>query len=310
MAYYIELMINGLLIGSLYSMVALGFVLIYKASDILNFAQGEFVMFAGYVVAFMILSESSGLLGGVGLLEYLGPTWGLVFAAILALVVMVGVGYLVEYTLLRHLVGQPVHAIIIATLGLAFFLRGLAQLLFGVESRSFPLPINEDPLFIGDLLLNRTELVAGVICALVFMGVGWFFMKSRSGIALRAIADDTVVSMGMGISVRKYFGIAWAIAGIVALIGAVFWGNASGVDIQLALIGLKVFPVVILGGLDSILGAIVAGLIIGLAESLAAGVLDPYVGGGTKDLTPYVLMILVLMFKPYGLFGKPIIERV
>lgn len=301
--YYVELMINGLLVGMLYSMVALGFVLIYKASDILNFAQGEFVMFAGYVVAFIILTESSGVLGG-------GPGWPLLVAAPVALVVMVGVGYAVEYSLLRHLVGQPVHAIIIATLGLAFFLRGLAQALFGVESRSFPLPISEEPLFIGDLLLNRTELVAGVICAVVFLCVGWFFMKSRSGIALRAIADDTQVSMGMGISVRKYFGIAWAIAGIVALIGAIFWGNATGVDIQLALIGLKVFPVVILGGLDSILGAIIAGLIVGLAESLAAGVLDPYVGGGTKDLTPYVLMILVLMFRPYGLFGKPIIERV
>ena len=301
--YYIELMINGLLVGMLYSMVALGFVLIYKASDILNFAQGEFVMFAGYVVAYIILTESSGVLGD-------GPGLPLLVAVPVAMVVMVGVGYAVEYTLLRHLVGQPVHAIIIATLGLAFFLRGLAQSLFGVESRSFPLPISEEPLFIGDLLLNRTELVAGAICAVVFLAVGWFFMKSRSGIALRAIADDTQVSMGMGISVRKYFGIAWAIAGVVALIGAIFWGNATGVDIQLALIGLKVFPVVILGGLDSILGAIIAGLIVGLAESLAAGVLDPYVGGGTKDLTPYVLMILVLMFRPYGLFGKPIIERV
>ena len=307
MEYYIELVINGLLIGALYSMVALGFVLIYKASDILNFAQGEFVMFAGYVVAFVILTESSGIFAALG---FPGAGLPIIVAIPVALVVMVGVGYAVEYSLLRHLVGQPVHAVIIATLGLAFFLRGVAQALFGVESRNVPLPINQDPLFVGDLLLNRTELIAGVICGLVFLGVGWFFMKSRSGIALRAIADDTTVSMGMGISVRKYFGIAWAIAGIVALIGAVFWGNASGVDIQLALIGLKVFPVVILGGLDSILGAIIAGLIVGLAESLAAGFLDPLVGGGTKDLTPYVLMILVLMFRPYGLFGKPIIERV
>ena len=140
--------------------------------------------------------------------------------------------------------------------------------------------------------------------------MGWFFIKSRYGIALRAIADDQQVSLAMGINVKTFFGIAWAIAGVVALVGGVFWGNASGVDTQLALIGLKVFPVVILGGLDSIIGAIVAGLIIGLVESLAAGFLDPLVGGGTKDLTPYVLMILVLMFKPYGLFGEKIIERV
>jgi branched-chain amino acid transport system permease protein len=292
--YYYELVINGLLVGMLYAMVALGFVLIYKASDVINFAQGEFVMFAGYVLAFGILS--------VGM-----PLW---LAAILALACMVVVGYAVEYTILRHLVGQPVHSIIVATLGLAFFLRGFAQFLFGVESRSFNLPISDEPIFIGEILLNRVELVAGVVCALGFLAIGWFFMKSRSGIALRAIADDNQVSLGMGINVRRYFGIAWAIAGIVALVGAVFWGNASGVDIQLAAIGLKVFPVVILGGLDSIVGAIIAGLIVGLAESLAAGFLDPYVGGGMKDLTPYVLMILVLMFKPYGLFGKANIERV
>ncbi|MEM7254865.1 MAG: branched-chain amino acid ABC transporter permease [Pseudomonadota bacterium] len=292
--YYVELMLNGLLVGSLYSIVALGFVLIYKASDVINFAQGQFVMFAGYVIAFWILS--------VGL-----PMWA---AAPLALVVMVIVGYAVEWAVLRHLIGRPVVAIIMATIGLAFFLEGLAQLLFGVETRSVPLPFNDDPVFIGDLLLNRVELIAAGVAAVGFLLVGWFFIKSRSGIALRAIADDQQVSLAMGINVRRYFGIAWAIAGVVALVGGVFWGNAAGVDTQLALIGLKVFPVVILGGLDSIVGAIVAGLIIGLVESLAAGFLDPIVGGGTKDLTPYVVMILVLMFKPYGLFGKAIIERV
>lgn len=292
--YYVELMLNGLLVGSLYSIVALGFVLIYKASDVINFAQGQFVMFAGYVIAFWILSLNL-------------PMWA---AAPLALVVMVIVGYTVEWAVLRHLIGRPVVAIIMATIGLAFFLEGFAQLVFGVETRSVPLPFSDEPVFIGDILLNRVELVAAGVAAVGFLLVGWFFVKSRSGIALRAIADDQQVSLAMGINVRRYFGIAWAIAGVVALVGGIFWGNAAGVDTQLALIGLKVFPVVILGGLDSIIGAIVAGLIIGLVESLAAGFLDPIVGGGTKDLTPYVVMILVLMFKPYGLFGKPIIERV
>ena len=294
MTYYVELMINGLLVGSLYSIVALGFVLIYKASDVINFAQGQFVMFAGYVIAFWILSVNLHI----------------AIAAVLALVVMVLVGLVVEWAVLRHLIGRPVVAIIMATIGLASFLEGFAQLLFGIETRSVPLPISDDPIFIGDILINSIELIAFGCAAIGFAAVGWFFIKSRKGIALRAIADDQQVSLAMGISVRRYFGLAWAIAGVVALVGGVFWGNATGVDTQLALIGLKVFPVVILGGLDSIVGAIVAGLIIGLVESLAAGFLDPIVGGGTKDLTPYVLMILVLMFKPYGLFGQRIIERV
>ncbi len=292
--YYVELMINGLLIGSLYSIIALGFVLIYKASDVINFAQGEFVMFAGYVIAFFILSMQ----------------FPLIISIPLALVVMVVVGYSVEWLVLQHLIGRPVVAIIMATIGLASFLQGLAQFLFGIETRNVPLPISDDPIFVGDILFNRVELIAAGLTAIGFILFGWFFVQSRTGIALRAIADDQQVSAAMGIDVRKYFAIAWAIAGIVALVGGVFWGNAAGVDVQLALIGLKVFPVVILGGLDSIIGAIVAGLIVGLVESIAAGFIDPLVGGGTKDLTPYVLMILVLMIRPYGLFGKKIIDRV
>ena len=210
--YYVELMLNGLLIGSLYSIVALGFVLIYKASQVINFAQGEFVMFAGYVIAFWILS-----------LEF-----HIAVAAVLALVVMVFVGLLVEWAVLRHLIGRPVVAVIMATIGLASFLQGTAQLLFGVETRSVPLPIDDYPVFIGDLLLNRIELVAAVFAGLGFAAVGWFFIKSRYGIALRAIADDQQVSLAMGIDVKTFFGIAWAIAGVVALVGGVFWGNASG----------------------------------------------------------------------------------
>ena len=195
--YYVELMLNGLLIGSLYSIVALGFVLIYKASQVINFAQGEFVMFAGYVIAFWILSLD----------------FNIVVAAFLALVVMVLVGLLVEWAVLRHLIGRPVVAVIMATIGLASFLQGTAQLLFGVETRSVPLPIDDYPIFIGDLLLNRIELVAAVCSGIGFAAVGWFFIKSRYGIALRAIADDQQVSLAMGINVKTFFGIAWAIAG-------------------------------------------------------------------------------------------------
>ena len=292
--FYVELMINGLLVGTLYSLIALGFVLIYKASDVINFAQGELVMFAGFVLA-------------ACLQQYGLPLWVAILAGFAA---MIGLGFLTERLVLQHLVGRPVVAVIMATIGLAAFLQGLAPLLWGSETKNLPLPLNNDPIFIGDILLSPVELYAAGLSLACMAGFGWFFTKSRTGIALRAIADDQSVAMAMGINVKLYFALAWAIAGIVAAIGGVVWGNLLGVDIQLALIGLKVFPVVILGGLDSIVGAIVGGLIVGLVESVAAGFIDPLVGGGTKDFTPYVLMILVLMVKPYGLFGKEIIERV
>jgi branched-chain amino acid transport system permease protein len=292
--YHIELLLNGLMVGALYSLIALGFVLIYKASDVINFAQGELVMFAGYIVA------ASLQLYGLPLL----------LAILLGLGGMILLGYLVETIVLQHLVGRPVVAIIMATIGLASFLQGLAPFFWGIETKNIPLPISDEPLFLGDILLNRIEVIAGGLSLVLFGVVGWLFTKSRTGIALRAIADDQQVSLAMGIDVKHYFAVAWGIAGIVALVGAIIWGNAIGVDVQLALVGLKVFPVVILGGLDSILGAVVGGLIVGAVESMAAGFIDPYVGGGTKDFTPYVLMILVLMIRPYGLFGKEDIERV
>lgn len=294
MLYYIELFLNGLLVGALYSLIALGFVLIYKASDALNFAQGEFVMFAGYIVAACV--------------QLYG--FPLYVAIAVGIVGMVALGFLVEKLVLQFMIGRPVVAIIMATIGLAAFLQGLAPALWGIETKNIPLPISDEPLFVFDILLNRIELVAAAFALVIFSAVGWLFTKSRMGIALRAIADDQQVSMAMGIDVKRYFGISWAIAGVVALGGALIWGNAIGVDVQLALLGLKVFPVVILGGLDSILGALVGGLIIGAVEAMAAGVIDPYVGGGTKDLTPYVLMIFVLMVRPSGLFGKEDIERV
>jgi branched-chain amino acid transport system permease protein len=292
--FYVELMINGLLVGTLYSLIALGFVLIYKASDVINFAQGELVMFAGFVLAACL--QKYGL-----------PLW---MAILIGFAAMIALGFLTERVVLQHLVGRPVVAVIMATIGLAAFLQGLAPFLWGAETKNLPLPLNNDPIFLGDILLSPVELYAAALSLLCIAGFGYFFTRSRTGIALRAIADDQQVSMAMGINVKLYFALAWAIAGVVAAIGGVVWGNLLGVDIQLALVGLKVFPVVILGGLDSIVGAIIGGLIVGLVESVAAGFIDPLVGGGTKDFTPYVLMILVLMVRPYGLFGKEIIERV
>ena len=166
------------------------------------------------------------------------------------------------------------------------------------------------PLFLGPVMLPPVQLVGAAVSLVFLAGFTWFFLKSRIGVAMRAVADSQQVSMAMGINVQRYFALAWAMAGIVSALGGVIWGAMLGVDNQLPLVGLKVFPVVILGGLDSIIGAVVGGLIVGIVEALAAGYLDPLVGGGTKDFAPYVLMILVLMIRPYGLFGRRRIERV
>jgi branched-chain amino acid transport system permease protein len=183
-------------------------------------------------------------------------------------------------------------------------------IVFGSGTRGVFLPIGDEPINIGPASLPPIQVLGAGVAILFFIAFTWFFKKSRMGVAMRAVADNQQVAQAMGINVERYFALAWAMAGVVSALGGIIWGSMLGVDIQLALVGLKVFPVVILGGLDSIGGALVGGLIVGIVESLAAGYLDPYVGGGTKDFAPYVLMILVLMIRPYGIFGRRQIERV
>jgi branched-chain amino acid transport system permease protein len=288
------LLSNGVLIGLMYSLIALGFVLVYKATDAVNFAQGEFVMIAGFVV--------------VGGLTVAGAPLAVSVAA--GLVAMVGFGFALERVVLRKLIGRPVIAVVMATIGLAAILRGIGP--FGIfqGTRPLPLPLPDEPFVWGPLFIPPIQLVGGAVSLAFLAGFGWFFLKSRKGIAMRAVADNQQVAMAMGINVERYFGLAWAMTGVVSALGGMLWGNMLGVDVNLALVGFKVFPVVILGGLDSIPGAIIGGLIVGIVENAAAGYVDPYVGGGTKDFAPYVLMILALMVRPYGIFGKKIIERV
>jgi branched-chain amino acid transport system permease protein len=288
------LLTNGVLIGLMYSLIALGFVLVYKATDAVNFAQGEFVMIAGFVA--------------VGALTVAGaPLWLSVLAALAG---MIGFGFALERVMLRKLIGRPVIAVVMATIGLAAILRGLGP--FGIfqGTRPLPLPLPDEPIILGPFFLPPIQLAGAAVSIMFLAGFGYFFLKSRKGIAMRAVADNQQVAMAMGINVERYFGLAWAMTGVVSALGGVLWGNMLGVDVNLALVGFKVFPVVILGGLDSIPGAIVGGLIVGIVENVAAGYIDPYVGGGTKDFAPYVLMIVALMIRPYGIFGKRIIERV
>ena len=294
LGFFFALLLNGASIGLMYALIALGFVLVYKATDAINFAQGEFVMMAGLLAAVIVGIEGMPLI-----------------AAVLATVaIMVGFGFGLERVVLRPLLGRPVVAVIMATIGLAAMLRGLAPVIFGGETRAVSLPVGDEPIVIGPASLPPIQVAGAVVAVLFFLAFTWFFKKSRMGVAMRAVADNQQVAQAMGINVERYFALAWAMAGIVSAVGGIVWGSMLGVDVHLALVGLKVFPVVILGGLDSIGGALVGGLIIGIVENLAAGYLDPYVGGGTKDFAPYVLMIVVLMIKPYGIFGKRRIERV
>jgi branched-chain amino acid transport system permease protein len=211
---------------------------------------------------------------------------------------------------LRPLIGQPIISVVMATIGLAAVLRGTAVLAFGAGTRNIAMPLPENPIPLGSITLPPVEVVGAAVSLIFLAGFTWFFLKSRVGIAMRAVADNQQVAMAMGINVRRYFAFAWAMAGVVSALGGIVWGAMLGVDNQLALVGLKVFPVVILGGLDSILGAVIGGLIVGIVENLAAGYFDPLVGGGTKDFVPYLLMIIVLMVRPEGIFGRRRIERV
>ena len=291
--FAVALVVDGILVGLMYSLIAIGFVLIYKVTGAINFAQGEFVMLAGITAAALAAA-------GIGF-------WA---AFALTIVLMVASSLILERVVLRPLQGRPVIAIVMATIGVAAVIRGLAPLVFGIGTRAIPIPFSDKPLMLGFVVIPRVQLAGAVASIACVIGLTWLFTRSRAGIAMRAVADSQTVALAMGIHVSRYFALAWALAGIVSAVGGVLWAILLGADNQLAVIGMKVFPVVILGGLDSIAGAVVAGIAVGVLENLTAGYLDQYVGGGTKDLVPYLVMIVVLMFRPYGVFGKKRVERI
>jgi branched-chain amino acid transport system permease protein len=282
------------MVGALYTLIAMGFVLIYKASEVINFAQGEQVMIGGYLALMMLSSVRLPL-----------PLAILVTMGVMALL-----GFVVERGILRPLTGYPVVSVIMATIGLAAILRGIAPMVWSAEVRGFPAIVPATPIVVLGVPLAPINLASAGL-AFVCMGVlGYFFQRTRYGVAMRAVSDDPRAAAAMGIDLRTILALAWAIAGMVSALGGVVWGRILGVDPYLAIVGLKVFPVVILGGLDSIMGAVIGGFIMGVLENLAAGYVDPLVGGGAKDVVPFVVLIVVLMVRPYGLFGREIIERV
>ena len=235
------------------------------------------------------------------------PFW---LATIVSVVGLVAFCFGLERVVLRPLLGRPIIAVIMATIGVASLLRGVVVLLFGAGTRALEMPIQQTPFFLGPIMLPPIDIV-GAVVSLIFFGIfTWLFLHTRMGLAMRAVADNQQIASAMGIDIRRYFAIAWALTGVVSALGGVIWGSLLGVDNQLAVVGLKVFPVVILGGFKSAAGAIIGGLVVGVVESLSSGYIDPLVGGGTKDFMPYVLMIAVLMVRPYGIFGKAPVQRV
>lgn len=293
--FFLQLVINGLVVGSVYALVALGFVIIFKSTSVVNFAQGEFLLLGAYIS-----------LAVVG--NYHVPFW---IALIITLIFSVVLGMLIERLILRPMIGEPVISVIMVTLGLSSVLKAIVQGIWGTDTRPFPEIFPSTPVQIGPLPVSQGYLYSVGCVAILLLLFTLFFKYSRAGIAMRATAFSQQVAQSMGISVRRMFALAWAIAAVVSAIGGILLGGVrGGVDAALAAIGLKVIPVVILGGLDSILGAIVGGLLVGVLENLAGGYLDPIFGGGVKEVAPFVILVLILMIKPYGLFGKVHIDRV
>ena len=294
MAFFLEVLINGLLVGIMYSLVALGFALIYKASDVFNFAQGAMSLLAGLAL--------------VGFLDDLGmPLW-------LALICTVGVMTLLAYStvfiIFRPLVARPPLILFMAAIGLAFLVEGGGQAIWGTDAKGLFIGIPEITWDIKGIFFNSFDLFFGVVAALLVGGLVLFFQKTRTGRALRAVADDHEAALSVGIPLLRAWAVTWVIAGIVATVAGVAWGSRLGVQFSLSLIAYKALPVLILGGIDSIPGAILAGLVVGAGENLAEVFIGPYVGGGIQTFFPYLLALLFLWFKPYGMFGKEIIERV
>jgi branched-chain amino acid transport system permease protein len=291
--YYLELAINGGMAGLMYSLVAMGIVLIYKSSSVPNLAQGALAMVGAYVV----LAFSSGL----GL-----PLWA---AIPLAMVAMFVLGMGIERIALRRLAGRPIIMILMMTLGVDIFLRAVTLSIWGGTGRPLRLGISDDPLFLGPLLLNRSYVV-GAVVALVLFAVFVLFFRTRRGVVLRAISDDYIASWSVGISVERGVALSWALASVVATVAGVLFGSIQSVDQSLSLLLLKGITVAVLGGMDSLGGAVLAGLLLGVLESVASGFLDPLLGGGTRDLVVAAVLILTIMIRPHGLFGRQDIERI
>ncbi len=297
MTYFLQLIVTGVAVGCIYALAALGFVLIYKASRVINFAHGELIAIGTFII--------------YGLTVWAGvPIW---LSFVGAMVLMYFVGQAVERLFLRPMIGEPIISVIMVTIGLASLLSGLVYFTpFGTLTARFPNFLPDSPITFGGVILRWEQAIAIGLTLFFILALSWFFTRSTLGISMRAVADDQLAALSVGVSIERVFALAWAAAGISATAAGFVVGGLYGLEFAgLTAIGLRVFPAVILGGLDSVTGAVVGGVLIGVTEVLASGYLDPFVpGGGTGEVVPFVLLIIILLIKPYGLFGTVEIERV
>ena len=309
MGFFLETLLGGLMAGMLYSLVALGFVLIYKASGVFNFAQGAMVLFAALAMARFAewIPQWTGIesrtLANIG-------------AFIIAAFIMFLMAWLIERLVLRHLVNQEGATLLMATLGITYFMEGLGQTIFGSNIYKIDIGMPKDPIFIlesmfeGGVMVNKEDVIAAAIAAALVVALSLFFQKTGTGRALRAVADDHQAAQSIGIPLNRIWVIVWCVAGVVALVAGMIWGSKLGVQFSLATVAMRALPVVILGGLTSVPGAIIGGLIIGVGEKLSEVYLGPFVGGGIEIWFAYVLALGFLLIRPQGLFGEKIIDRV
>jgi branched-chain amino acid transport system permease protein len=290
--FFMQFFLSGLSMGSIYALVALGFVLIYKSTSILNLAQGEFLMVGAYICLSMTLDFGLGFI----------PSF------LITIVFSIILGLAVERLVLRPLIGEPIISVIMVTLGLTYVLRGLVIMLWGNDIRQFNI-FPQEPIDLWGVKLTYLYLWSIGISLALLTFFAFFFKYARTGIFMRAVADHQTAAQSMGISVKRVFAISWCIATVVSSIGGILVGNIGGVGVDLSYIGLKVLPAVIFGGLDSILGAIIGGLVVGVLEFLSAGYLDPYIPA-INEVFPFIVLVIILMIRPYGLFGIEEIERV
>lgn len=291
---FLNYLINGTLSGLLYALIAMGFVVIYRASKVFNFAQGELVVFGGYMVWWTIIQ--------LGLPMWIGLPVAFVGAAIF--------GFMIERIFFARLIGESIFSMVMVTIGLLILIRGIVLVLFGPQVRAFPIIFPLEPFIVGELVISRSMLYGGIITIAIGLGLSWFFNRTRPGLTMTAVAEDHQVAMSMGISVQRSIAFAWVLGSVLATLGAIVHLSGRSINMMSSDIGLAALPVALLAGLESLAGLLLAGVLVGVAQSLASAYLDPLVGGALGSVFPFIIMLMILLIRPTGLFGWKTIERV